>query len=133
LIFARLHPPKTPSSDRYSVEFHNEIIVVSSRTAEMDAARVLLKRGITGPLTFLCPTGKPRLIIDIAKAARLSIDDRHGMRFARWRPFLPMPYAPGRPKPRPKVQPPQPSVSRPYAGAGRSYTARSSAAAENSQ
>jgi hypothetical protein len=90
LIFARLHPPETLSSDRYSVEYGGEIIVVSSRTAEMDAARVLLKRGITGLLTFLdAKTGNPRTIIDIEKAAKLTVwENDRGMGFRR---YVPMP------------------------------------------
>jgi hypothetical protein len=87
MLFARIHPPAQRGSDAYSVEYDGEVIVVGSRNAELDAARILLGRGITGKLTFLGPTGKPRLIVDIAKAAKLSIDDRHGMRFIRWKPF----------------------------------------------
>jgi hypothetical protein len=88
-LYATLHPPVTLSSDRYSVEYGGEIIVVSSRTAEMDAARVLLKRGITGLLTFLdAKTGKPRISVDIEKAAKLTIrEDNRGMGFAPWKPF----------------------------------------------
>jgi hypothetical protein len=89
MLYARLHSPVTKCLDRYSVSFDGEVIVVSSRTAEMDAARVLLARGIKGPLTFLDATsGKPRVIVDIEKAAKLTVrEDRRGMSFVKYRPM----------------------------------------------
>jgi hypothetical protein len=57
----------------YDVTFRGEEIVSGSRVPECDAARVLLARGMTGKLTMLDgKTGKPRLIIDIEGAAKLT-------------------------------------------------------------
>jgi hypothetical protein len=86
--YARLHAPQTKSLDRYSVEFDGEIIVVSSRTAELDAARVLKARGLKGQLTFLGLNNKPRLIVDIERGAKLTVrEDRRGMGFVKYRPM----------------------------------------------
>ena len=55
------------------MEFHGELIVHNSTDPECDAARVLLERGCTGQLTILDGvTGKPRLILDIERAAKLT-------------------------------------------------------------
>ena len=94
MLYARLHLPEKSNSDAYSVSYDGEVIVVGSRNAELDAARVLLKRGVTGALTFLGPTGKPRLIVDIEKAAKLTTqDNRGGMRFIRWEAFSDIPHS----------------------------------------
>jgi hypothetical protein len=73
----------------YDVELEGETLVSNSRVPECNAARVLLARGITGALT-LCDgkTGRPRTIIDIEKAAKLTVleNERSGPRFIRWRP-----------------------------------------------
>jgi hypothetical protein len=74
----------------YDVEFGGEPIVTGSADAECTAARVLLARGITGKLTMLDgKTGKPRYVIDIEKAAKLTVreDSRRGPMFVKWRPF----------------------------------------------
>jgi hypothetical protein len=73
----------------YDVELEGETLVSSSRVPECDAARVLLAMGITGALTMLDgKTGKPRTIIDIEKAAKLTVleNERSGPRFISWRP-----------------------------------------------
>jgi hypothetical protein len=61
----------------------SSLTVERSRDPEHDAARVLLAKGITGKLT-LCDgkTGIPRTIIDIEKAAKLSVaeESRDGLR-----------------------------------------------------
>jgi hypothetical protein len=84
---ARLHPPMhkqgVPYSGSYAVEFEGEMIVKGSRKPECDAARALLARGITGKLTMLdANTGKPRTIIDIERAAHLTMSEesRDGLR-----------------------------------------------------
>jgi hypothetical protein len=75
MLKARLHP-KWAGGYRYSVMFDGKLLVERSRDPECDAARALLARGITGKLT-LCDgkTGIPRTIIDIEKAARLTVEE----------------------------------------------------------
>jgi hypothetical protein len=75
---------------RYSVIFRGNLLVKRSRDPECDAARALLAHGITGKLTMLDgKTGKPRYIIDIEKAAKLTIreDRRRGPCFVKFQPF----------------------------------------------
>jgi hypothetical protein len=86
---ARLHPHWVGSRDgyRYSVLFDGKLLVERSRDPECDAARALLAKGITGTLTMLDgKTGKPRTIIDIEKAAKLSTVERQrdGLRLERY-------------------------------------------------
>ena len=73
MLKARLHPIWKPGMGyRYSVVFRGQLLVEHSRDPECDAARALLAKGFTGKLTLLDgKTGKPRIIIDIEKAARL--------------------------------------------------------------
>jgi hypothetical protein len=77
LFKARLHPIWVPHAGyRYSVIFEGKLLVERSRDPECDAARALLARGITGELTLLDgKTGKPRIIINIEKAARLRVEE----------------------------------------------------------
>jgi hypothetical protein len=93
-LTAKLHDPirkvGVPFRDVYSVTFNSETIVTASRVPELDAARVLLARGITGTLTVVdAVTGKPCSIINIEKAARLTVEENRsrGPRFARWAPL----------------------------------------------
>jgi hypothetical protein len=59
---------------RYSVLFDGNLLVERSRDPELDAARALLARGVTGRLTLLDgKTGRPRTILDIEKAAGLTV------------------------------------------------------------
>jgi hypothetical protein len=59
-------------TDRYNVVFVGQTIVERSRDPETDLARAMLERGYTGKVTLIDGrTGKPRTIIDIAKAARV--------------------------------------------------------------
>jgi hypothetical protein len=87
---ARLHPHWAGgrSGYVYSVLHDCKLLVERSRDPECDAARALLAKGITGKLT-LCngKTGVPRTIIDIEKAAKLSVADesRDGLRFRKYR------------------------------------------------
>ena len=90
MLKARLHPKWVGSRDgyRYSVIFDGKLLVERSRDPECDAARVLLARGITGNLAMLDrKTGKPRTIIDIERAAKLTVseENRDGLRFRRQR------------------------------------------------
>jgi hypothetical protein len=93
--FLTANKPTRPGSPRddyslYDVVFEGETIISNSRVPECDASRVLLARGITGRLTILDgKTGKPRTIIDIEKAAKLTVleSERRCPMFAKWRPF----------------------------------------------
>ena len=61
---------------------------MDSRDPEHDLARALLARGLTGKVTMLdANTGKPRTVIDIAKAAELcaSEESRDGLRIRKYR------------------------------------------------
>ena len=60
----------------YSVICEGQLLVERSRDPECDAARALLAKGITGKLTMLDgKTGIPRTIIDIEKAAGLTVKE----------------------------------------------------------
>ena len=75
---ARLHPLWVGGRDgyRYSVLFEGKLLVDRSRDPECDAARALLAKGFTGKLTMLDgKSGKPRTIIDVEKAARLTVEE----------------------------------------------------------
>ncbi len=90
MIKARLHPIWTGGRDgyRHSVVFDGQLLVELSRDPECDAARALLAKCITGKLTLLDgKTGKPRTIIDIEKAARLTAEETNSApRFRKYRP-----------------------------------------------
>jgi hypothetical protein len=78
MLLARLHPPVhiegVRYAGRYSVEFDGDLIVESSRDPERDLARALLARGLRGKVTILdANTGNPRTIIDIERAAHLTM------------------------------------------------------------
>ena len=64
-----------------------KLLVDRSRDPECDAARALVAKGITGKLTMLDgKSGKPRTIIDIEKAARLTCEETGGVpRFRKYR------------------------------------------------
>jgi hypothetical protein len=88
-VKARLHPKWVGGRDgyRYSVIYDGKLLVDHSRDPECDAARALVAKGITGKLTMLDgKTGRPRTIIDIEKAARLTVEETGGMpRFRKYR------------------------------------------------
>jgi hypothetical protein len=87
MLRARLHPKWIEGvGDRYSVVFEGKLLVNRSRDPECGAARALLAMGITGKLTLLDgKTGKPRTIIDIEKAARLTTEEGpRGPRFVKY-------------------------------------------------
>jgi hypothetical protein len=75
---ARLHPRWIGGRAGYvySVVFDGKLLVERSRDPECDAARALVAIGLTGKLT-LCDgkTGVPRTIINIEKAARLTVEE----------------------------------------------------------
>jgi hypothetical protein len=74
---ARLHPRWVGGEAGYvySVICEGKLLVERSRDPECDAARALVVQGITGKLS-LCDgkTGKPRTIIDIERAAKLTVE-----------------------------------------------------------
>jgi hypothetical protein len=87
MLKARLHPIWVSEVGyRWSVVFRGTLIVELSRDPECDAARALLAVGITGKLIMLDgKTGKPRTIIDIEKAARLTTEEGpRGPRFVKY-------------------------------------------------
>jgi hypothetical protein len=88
---ARLHPKWVGGRDGYhnSVIYDGKLIVDRSRDPECDAARALRALGLTGTLTMLDgKTGKPGTIIDIEKAAELTIEEssKQPLRFRKWKP-----------------------------------------------
>jgi hypothetical protein len=86
---ARLHPSWVGGRDgyRYSVLFDGQLLVDHSRDPECEVARALLAKGITGKLTMLDgKSGRPRTIIDIEKAARLTVEETGDVpRFRKYR------------------------------------------------
>jgi hypothetical protein len=92
-LVAELHAPQLkpgrPFSDRYSLTFHGREIA-SGRNAELDGARWLSAHGFRGWVFIVDGrTRKPRLFLDIERAARLTVIENRttGPRFARWVPF----------------------------------------------
>jgi hypothetical protein len=78
---ARLHP--VGEHGAYNVLFDGKLLVENSRVPELDACRALMVMGITGKLT-MCDgkTGKPRSIMDIERAAKLTVKEGP-LRFAK--------------------------------------------------
>jgi hypothetical protein len=88
MLKARLHPIWVAKVGyRYSVIFQGRLLVERSRDPACDAARALLAEGITDKLTMLDgKTGRPRMIVDIERAARLTVEEGpNGPRFVRCR------------------------------------------------
>ena len=92
LLKARLYPIWVPKVGyRYSVIFDGKLLVEHSSDPECDAARALLAKGITGTLTLLDgKTGRPRIVIDIERLAKLCVKEGP-LRFA---PYESRPEAP---------------------------------------
>ena len=75
---ARLHPHWMGGRTGYvySVICEGQLLVERSRDPECDAARALVAKGITGELTLLDgKTGIPRTIINIERAAKLTVEE----------------------------------------------------------
>ena len=74
---------------RYDVQPGEEVIVRGSRDPEHDAARALLARGITGPMTTMRANGMVCMhLVSIEKTAHWSVrEDDVGLRLQRWKPF----------------------------------------------
>jgi hypothetical protein len=77
-IDVRLRPEWVEGAGyRYDVILGDEVIVRRSRDPEHDTARALLARGVGGHFrTIDFATGRPRMVVDVAKAARVSIVER---------------------------------------------------------
>ena len=76
---------------RYDVLLDGEVIVRRSRDPEHDAARALHARGLRGRFrTIDFSTGRPRMILDIEKAARLRTVERDDRRLPIVVPYRPM-------------------------------------------
>ena len=77
-LTARLHPHWVCGRTGYiySVICEGQLLVERSRDPECDAARALVAKGITGELTLLDgKTGRPRTIINIERAAKLTAEE----------------------------------------------------------
>jgi hypothetical protein len=93
VAYVRANPPP-PGRSRsiwylYDIEFDGELLVSNSRDPECELARALLARGITGKLTLVdAITRKPRLILDIEKMAKLTVEEgrSRGPRLVKWKP-----------------------------------------------
>ena len=78
MLKARLHPHWVggKAGYLYSVLLDGKLLVERSRDQQFDAARALLAQGFTGKLTLLDgKTGKPRIMIDIEKGAKLTVKE----------------------------------------------------------
>jgi hypothetical protein len=76
---------------RYDVLLDGEVIVHGSRDPEFDAARVLQARGLCGRFrTIDFRTGRPRMELDIAKAAGLCTIERADNGPPRVVPYRPL-------------------------------------------
>jgi hypothetical protein len=76
-----------PIGNHYNVVFDADVVVEGSRDPDTDLARVLEARGYSGTVTMLDGmTGRPRTIINIATAAKLSAEEGpNGPRFVKYR------------------------------------------------
>jgi hypothetical protein len=87
---ARLHPHWAGGRAGYvySVICEGQLLVSRSLDPGCDAARALSAQGITGKLILLDgKTGKPRITIDVEKAAKLTVSEesRDGLRLRPYR------------------------------------------------
>ena len=76
-----------PVGNLYNVTFQGDLVLEGCRDPECDLARILQARGYTGTVTMLdSRTGKPRTIINIEKAARVTAEEGpNGPRFVKYR------------------------------------------------
>jgi hypothetical protein len=90
---ARLHPVGKHGS--YNVLFEGKLLVERSRESELDACRAMFAQGVTGKLTILDgKTGRPRSIVDIEKAAKLTVKEGP-LRFVKTQETMPdQPHSP---------------------------------------
>jgi hypothetical protein len=73
--------------NHYNVIFDGDVVIEGSRDPDTDLARVLEARDYCGTVTMLDGmTGRPRIIINIARAAKLSAEEGpNGPRFVKYR------------------------------------------------
>jgi hypothetical protein len=73
--------------NQYNIVFQGDLILERSRDPECDLARVLEARGLSGTVTMVSgKTGRPRTIINIATAAKLSAEEGpNGPRLVKYR------------------------------------------------
>ena len=95
---ARLHPKWVGGREGYlySVIFGGKLLIENSRCPECDVARALVAKGIAGKLTLSDgKTGKPRTVINIEKAAKLTVKEGpNGPRLLRQQTCANSPYSP---------------------------------------
>ena len=74
--------------NQYKVVFDGDVVIEGSRDPETELARVLEARGLSGVVTMVDgKTGRPRTVIDIAKAAKVHVEEGpNGPRFVKYRP-----------------------------------------------
>src|ERR1044071_1579393 len=89
-LFARETEPKPGRRHvyLYNVSVDGDLVITDSPDPETDLARALLSRGMTGHVTLSDGiTGKPRTIINIEDAAKLSTSEPSARR-ARFVPYV---------------------------------------------
>ena len=86
-------PPRAGSGRdnyyHYDIVVDGRLVVRDSHDPECDLARALLAQGITGTIALHdAVTGKPRVVINIEKAAKLTVEESRtrGPRFSKWKP-----------------------------------------------
>ena len=86
-------PPRAGSGRdnyyHYDIVVDGRLVVCDSHDPECDLARALLAEGITGAVALHdAVTGKPRVVINIEKAAKLTVEESRtrGPRFGKWKP-----------------------------------------------
>src|SRR5262245_33540059 len=73
----------------YRVHYAGSVLVAGTHFPEFDGARALLARGIVGKVELWHDGADfPAMLLDVEKAARLSIEEsaKSGPRFTRWQP-----------------------------------------------
>ena len=96
----RIEIQRLDKRDSYRAIVAGEVIVAASRQPELDAARVLVTRGITGRAETWRPgSTAPALRLYLERAAGFTVEESEtrGPRFKRWRPHpravAPMPVS----------------------------------------
>jgi hypothetical protein len=91
LLIAKRTPPKTGRRHvyLYDVEVDGELLVERSADPASDLARALKAQGVTGHIKVLDERGVHRYIVNIEKAALLTVREtaKEGPRFVRWKPL----------------------------------------------
>ena len=92
VAYLKANPPPKGKSRRvwylYDIIFDGRVIIADSDDPECELARALLAEGITGIVQLLdAETAKPRMLINIEKAAKLTVQENRtrGPRFVKWK------------------------------------------------